>query len=97
MHLTEISDEVLNLTPGAAALCALDFANSTAYNDKAAAAMYAQVSDYLIETAMRKEQGEGPDPDHVLDDIKSMRGLHKNAGRISCNHPLKCSYFFCCT
>ena len=38
-----------------------------------------QVSDHLIETAMHKEQGEGPDPDRIMDDMKRMRGLHSDS------------------
>lgn len=38
-----------------------------------------QVSDHLIETALHKEQGEGPDPDRIMDDMKRMRGLHSDS------------------
>lgn len=40
-----------------------------------------QVTDYLIERAMRKEQGEGPDPDHVMHELTGRTDYQTRSGR----------------
>ncbi len=40
-----------------------------------------QVTDYLIERAMRKEQGEGPDPDRVMHELTGRTDYQTRSGR----------------